>query len=205
MCIPIANGIQWTYFDAHAGPGKTMLIQGPGQQGLACTFAAKASGADRVITSGLTRDQKRLEIAKELGADHTINAEEEDIDVCVREITRGEGVDICIDTAGTAATLTGALRVTRKGGVILFAATPAETPPEFKISDLLARRLTLRPCRGHGYDSVDLAIKYIASGRHPFNLMATHRFGLAEVDLAIRSIGGQGAPDAVHVTVFPWS
>lgn len=205
MCIPIANGIQWTYFDAHAGPGKTILIQGPGQQGLACTFAAKAAGPDRVIVSGLTRDQKRLEIAKALGADHTINAEKEDIDVCVREITRGEGVDICIDTAGAAATLTGALRLTRKGGTILFAATPADTPPEFKIGDLLARRLTLRPCRGHSYDSVELAIKYIASGRYPFQLMATHRFGLEEVDLAIRSIGGQGAPDAVHVTVFPWS
>jgi hypothetical protein len=52
---------------------------------------------------------------------------------------------------------------------------------------------------------VELAIKYIASGRYPFPLMATHRFGLEDVDLAIRSVGGQGAPAAVHVTVLPWS
>jgi hypothetical protein len=34
--------------------------------------------------------------------------------------------------------------------------------------------------------------------------LATHRFGLEDVDLAVRSVGGQGVPDAVHVTVMPW-
>ena len=29
------------------------------------------------------------------------------------------------------------------------------------------------------------------------------RFGLANVDLAVQSVGGQGAPGAVHVTVLP--
>jgi threonine dehydrogenase-like Zn-dependent dehydrogenase len=215
MCIPIANGIQWAYLDGRAGPGKTILIQGPGQQGLACAFAAKAAGSDCVIVSGLNRDRKRLEIAKTLGADCTIivdqdnveqdNLEQNKLEARVGEITKGDGVDICIDTAGAATTLKSALCVIRKGGTILFAAAPADTFPEFKMSDLLARRLTLRPCRGHSYESVEMAINYIASGRSPFHLMATHRFGLADVDLAIRSVGGQGAPDAVHVTVFPWS
>lgn len=205
MCIPIANGIQWAYLDGRAGPGKTVLIQGPGQQGLACAFAAKAAGADCVVVSGLTRDRKRLEIAKALGADYGIDIEQDDLEACVQEVTGGAGVDICIDTAGAVATLKSAICLTRKGGILLFAAAPADMPPEFKISDLLARRLTLRPCRGHSYESVELAIKYIASGRYPFEIIATHRFGLTDVDLAIRSVGGQGAPDAVHVTVFPWS
>jgi threonine dehydrogenase-like Zn-dependent dehydrogenase len=205
MCIPIANGIQWTYTDGRAGQGRTILIEGPGQQGLACVLAAKAAGSDCVIVSGLTRDRKRLEIAKALGADYAIDVEQEDLVAQVQEITGGNGVDVSIDTAGAATTLKSALSVTRKGGSVLFAAAPADSPPEFKMSDLLARRLTLRPCRGHSYESVELAIKYIASGRFPFDLLATHRFGLADVDLAIRSVGGQGAPDAVHVTVFPWS
>jgi len=204
MCLPIGNGIQWTYLDGCAGPGKTVLIQGPGQQGLACVLAAKAAGADCVIASGLSRDYDRLEIAKALGADHTVDVEIEDLEDRVQSITKGRGADICIDTAGGADTLVTATRVTRKNGKVLFAAAPPATSPEFQASNLLAKRLTLQSCRGHSYESVELAIHFIASGRFPLHMMATHAFGLADVDLAIRSVGGQGAPGAVHVTVLPW-
>ena len=205
MCLPLGNGIQWTYLDGRAGPGKTVLIQGPGQQGLACVIAAKAAGAGCVIVSGLNRDQQRLEIAKALGADHAVNVEQDDLEDRVRAATNGQGADLSIDTAGGAHTLVHAIRATRKNGSVLFAAAPVATPSDFQIGDLLARRLTLRPCRGHSYESVELALQYIASGHFPLHLMATHRFGLAEVDLAVRSVGGQGAPGAIHVTVLPWS
>jgi len=199
MCLPIGNGIQWAYLDAHVGPGKTVLIQGPGQQGLACVIAAKAAGADKVIATGLSRDNHRLEIAKALGADQVIDVEREDLRDCVRD------VDISIDTAGGAGTLVAAIRSTRKNGQVLFAAVPAATPLDFNANDLLACRVTLKPCRGHSYESVELALRYIASGKFPLHLMATHRFGLGNVDMAVRSVGDQGAPGAVHVTVLPWS
>ncbi len=86
----------------------------------------------------------------------------------------------------------------------LFAAAPGATPPHFRVSDLLANRLVLRPCRGHSYAAVELALQYISSGRFPLHGMATHRFGLNDVDLAVRSVGGCGAPGAIHVTVLPW-
>lgn len=78
------------------------------------------------------------------------------------------------------------------------------TPEGFSVNDLLVRRLTLKPCRGHSYEAVELAPRYIASKRLPLHLLATHRFGLADVDLAVRWVGGQGAPGAVQVTVMPW-
>ena len=199
MCLPLGNGIQWTYLDGRAGPGKTVLILGPGQQGLACVIAAKAAGADRVIVAGLDRDRKRLEVAKALGADHIVNVEQDDLQ------DLSQGADISIDTAGGVDTLVQAIRATRKNGRVLFAAAPAATPSDFQIGDLLSRRLTLQPCRGHSYESVELALQYITSERFPLHLMATHRFGLADVDLAVRSVGGQGAPGAIHVTVLPWT
>jgi threonine dehydrogenase-like Zn-dependent dehydrogenase len=204
MCLPLGNGIQWAYLDGGVGPGKSILIQGPGQQGLACVIAAKAAGAGCIIVSGLSRDQHRLEVARSLGADHIIDVEQDDLENKVAAITGGHGVDISLDAAGGVDTLVKAVRVARKNGLVLFAAAPAATPPDFNVSDLLARKVTLRPCRGHSYQAVEIALEYIASGRYPLHLMATHRFGLAEVDLAVRSVGGDGAPGAIHVTVLPW-
>ncbi|MSV35268.1 MAG: alcohol dehydrogenase [Bryobacterales bacterium] len=204
LCLPIGNGFQWTYMDGGAGPGKTVLIQGPGQQGLACVIAAKAAGADRVIVSGMARDQERLRVAQALGADDIVDAETDDLESTVRALTEGRGVDLSIDTAGGPETLVTAMRATRKNGMVLLAAAPAGTSA-LQASQLLAGRLTLKPCRGHSYEAVEMALSYISSGNFPLHLLATHRFGLKDVDLAIRSVGGQGAPGAIHVTVLPWS
>lgn len=204
MCLPIGNGFQWMYIDGGAGPGKTVLIQGPGQQGLACVIAAKTAGADCVIVSGLARDEERLRVARELGADDIVEVETEDLESRVLTLTDGRGVDLSVDTAGGPETLTLATRVTRKNGMVLFAAAPPVTPA-LSAGQLLAGRLTLKPCRGHSYEAVEMALSCISSGRFPLHLMATHRFGLKDVDLAIRSVGGQGAPGAIHVTVLPWS
>lgn len=196
MCLPIGNGIQWVCLDGGAGPGMTVLIQGPGQQGLACVVAAKMAGADRIIVSGLSRDQRRLDVAAALGADRVVLADQEGLPQNV--------ADICIDTAGGADTLTKAIRAVKKNGKVLFAAAPKSMHPDFHVRELLARRITLRPCRGHSYQSVEMALQLIASGRFPLDLMATHRFGLDDVDLALRSVGGEGADGAIHVTVMPW-
>jgi len=204
MCLPLGNGFQWICFDGGLGPGQTVLIQGSGQQGLACVVAAKTAGAASIIVSGLQRDEARLDVAKALGADYVINVEQDNLETRVQAITAGRGVDLSVDTAGGGATLRTAVRVTRKGGSVLFAAVPTDTPPDFRLSDLLARRLILRPCRGHSFVAVELALQLIASRRLPLHLMATHRFGLNDVDLAVRSVGGCGAPGAIHVTVMPW-
>jgi threonine dehydrogenase-like Zn-dependent dehydrogenase len=57
----------------------TVVIIGAGAQGLSSVIAAKVSGAWPIIVTGLTRDLKKLELAKEFGADYVINAEEENV------------------------------------------------------------------------------------------------------------------------------
>ena len=55
-----------------------MLIQGPGQQGLSQTVICKQAGASLIIVTGTSKDAKRLEVAKQLGADYAIDVETED-------------------------------------------------------------------------------------------------------------------------------
>jgi threonine dehydrogenase-like Zn-dependent dehydrogenase len=47
-------------------------------------------------------------------------------------------------------------------------------------------------------------VKQLASGRFPLRELATHRYGLGDVDRAIRAVGGQVGEDVVHVSLLPW-
>jgi threonine dehydrogenase-like Zn-dependent dehydrogenase len=203
MSIPVSNGIQWACFDGGVGPGMSVLIEGPGQQGLAACLAAKVAGAGCVIVSGLSRDADRLAVARQLGADVTVDVEREDLRRRVHEITGGRGVDVVVDTAGAPDSLAMAMHCARKGGTIVAATVHRQQSPALHLEDLVTKRLTIKGLRGHSYQAVELAIQYLASGRYPLHMMATHRFTLNEVDLAIRSVGGVGIPGAIHVTVIP--
>src|SRR5262249_53584275 len=87
LAIPFGNGVQWAWLDGGAGPGKTVLVFGPGQQGLGCVLAANAGGAATVILAGMTRDRARLDLALDLGADVAIDVEGQDLKQRVMQIT----------------------------------------------------------------------------------------------------------------------
>jgi threonine dehydrogenase-like Zn-dependent dehydrogenase len=193
VATPMSNGIQWALIDGGIGYGSTVLIQGPGQQGLCCLMASKDAG--------------RLHVAKTFGADHVIDIEKDNPLARILEITDGRGVDVVIDCtvgAGTAPTLLGIEALKRRAGTMVVQGEGNQEFPSFPIGRLTRKAITLKSARGHSYHAVDLALRQLASHRFPLELMTTHTFGLAEVDLAIKSVGGQGAPGAIHVSVLPW-
>ena len=99
--LPFSNGVEWAYEYGEVGLGDAILIQGPGQQGLACVIAAKAAGASQIIVSGLARDAQRLKVAEKLGATHTIDVEiGRPREPKVKEITGGEGVNVVVNVTG---------------------------------------------------------------------------------------------------------
>jgi hypothetical protein len=64
----------------------------------------------------------------------------------------------------------------------------------------------MKSARGHSFKACELALEQIASKRFPLEKITTHRFGLKDVDLAIRSVGGKegGLPDVIHASLMPW-
>jgi threonine dehydrogenase-like Zn-dependent dehydrogenase len=201
MSIPMSNGVQWTMYEAGLCMGQTVLIQGPGQQGLAAVLAAKRLGAGQIIVSGLARDAKRLEIAKTFGADAVIDVEKDDLIETVYTLTNGQGCDAVLDLAGGPNTLVDGIGCVKKAGTVVFAS--GGTLNNFPANQMTAKRVTLKAVRGHSYQAVETAIDLISSGNYPVDLMATHRFGLDQVDLGVRSIGGEGVADAIHVSIIP--
>ena len=207
LALPLGNGVEWAYLQGKVGVGECIVIQGPGQQGLACVVAAKEAGAGRIIVTGLgtPTDQRRLALAKRLGAHHTINVEAQDLLETVSDITGGAMADVVIDCAsGGPWTVVSAIQLARKGGRILIGGRKGAPVPQFDVDVLFTRFLSVKGMRGHSYQAVELGLQIIASRKYPLEEMCTHTFALGDVDEALRTVGGEGKPDAIHCAVDPW-
>jgi hypothetical protein len=78
--------------------------------------------------------------------------------------------------------------------------------PNFPLEKFCVKWITMKSARGHSYRSCELALQQLASKRFPLELICTHKFGLEDVDLAIRSVGNLpgGKPDVIHASLMPW-
>jgi len=122
------------------------------------------------------------------------------------ELTGGRGVDVALDCtagAGTAPILLGVNALKRKAGTIVVQGEMKEFP-NFPLEQVTVKFVTIKSARGHSYKACELALQQLASKRFPLEKVTTHRFGLKDVDLAIKSVGGQGVPDVIHASLLPW-
>src|SRR5687768_595390 len=206
LVTPMANGIEGSLFDGGVGYNPSVLIQGPGQQGLSQTVICKQAGASLIIVTRTSNDAARPEVAQAPGADYRIDVDKEEPFGRIVEITRGKGVDVVLDCtagAGTAPVLLGIEALKRKGGTMVVQGEMAEFP-NFPIGRMTVKFITLKSARGHSYQACELALQQLASRRFPLEKITTHRFGLKDVDLAIKSVGGHGVPDVIHASLLPW-
>ncbi|MGH3628988.1 MAG: zinc-dependent alcohol dehydrogenase [Sciscionella sp.] len=206
IVTPLSNGIEWALFAAGVGYDSTVLIQGPGQQGLAQVVACHQAGASCVIVTGTARDAARLELARQLGADHVVDIGAEDPLARVMEITGGRGVDIALDCtagAGVAPVLLCIDALKRREGTMVIQGELAAFP-DFPVKKVTEKAITIKSARGHSYRACELALAQLSSHRFPLEHLTSHIFGLADVDRAIRTVGGEGDENVIHVSLLPW-
>jgi threonine dehydrogenase-like Zn-dependent dehydrogenase len=205
MYNPLGAGVRWAVHLGGAGLGSTVLILGCGQRGLSAVIAAKAVGAETVIVTGLARDHAKLDLAREFGADHAIDVEEEDTVARVLEITGGDGVDVALELTPIATEpVTHAIEAIRHGGRVVLAGLKGGKAHPVDTDLIINKGATVV-----GAFSVDSrgyadAIRIIESGRFPLEKLHTHSFGLADVARAVETLAGEaGGETAVHVSIHP--
>lgn len=94
--------------------GESVAIMGMGPVGLMAVMAIKAHGASQIIVGDV--ESNRLEVAKKIGATHTIRVLKEDPVQTVKSLTADLGVDVGIETAGNPKALQSLLASVRRGG-----------------------------------------------------------------------------------------
>jgi threonine dehydrogenase-like Zn-dependent dehydrogenase len=188
LFIPISNGLHWVQEVGGARIGDTVVILGPGPHGLGAVVAAREAGAGLVVAIGLSRDEYRLAVAKDLGADHTIKVDEESAAEMLADLTDGRLANVVINTASSAAALQTAIELAGDRATIVHAGFGKE--PTTLVSDtIITRLLTIRGVLGRPSRAVPPAIKLIESGRYPLERLCTHRFAIEQTEQALMMIG----------------
>lgn len=202
MYNPLGAGVRWACHLGGVKQGDTLLVLGAGQRGIAAVIAAKAAGAGDIIVTGLARDAKKLDLARQFGAAHTINVEAEDTVARVSEITDGKLCDVVLDVTPMALEpVTHAIECVRHGGRVVLAGLKGRRPMQFVPDAIIQKGATVVGAFGVDSRAYAEAISIIESGRFPLEKLHTHSFALDDAARAIETL--QSDSDAVCVSVHP--
>jgi threonine dehydrogenase-like Zn-dependent dehydrogenase len=203
---PIGAGIRWAVQVPKLTIGQTIVILGPGQRGLGSVIAAREAGASKIIVTGLTADHRKLALAREFGAHHTIDVEHDDPVRVVREITSGTMADVVIDvTAYSNEPVTQAIDLAKRGGFVVLAGMKGQRPVENFYNDrVMAKELTIRGVLGVDSAAYAPAVRLIESGKYPLAKMHTHTLPLEEAEHALKLLAREVPGDeAIHIALTP--
>jgi|Deesub1362B_J571_1020462.scaffolds.fasta_scaffold11423_2 threonine dehydrogenase-like Zn-dependent dehydrogenase len=172
---------------ANVSTGDSVVIIGPGTIGLLSLQAAKALGATQVILIGTPRSEYKLKLGKELGADITVNIEEESAVETVLHVT-GRGADAVIIAASNAAkVLDTALDMVKPGGSIsIVGLSGGETAP-INSDKIVFKDVSIYGC----FSSPNVwenAIKLVSNGLVRVKPLITHVLPLVEFEKAFRIV-----------------
>ncbi len=175
--------------------GDKVLVIGAGPAGLCVMQDAKARGATVAVSDIL---DARLDAAREMGADKTINASRQDIAREVADFTGGEGMPVVVDAACTVKSFPQALDLASAAGRVVIlglsnqASEVASVAVTKKEIDLIGSRLNNR--------RFPEVIASMEAGMYTPNLLRTHAFKLAEAQKAFDLVLNH--PDQVRKVVL---
>lgn len=167
----------------HAMPlaGKSLLIQGAGMLGLTACAMARAMGAGLIVAIDV--EHKRLERARQFGADHAIEVGRED------EAKRStqHGFDVVVELSGSPGAMRAGLEVLRTGGLYLWAGAVFPTEAISVVPEQIVRRhLTIQGIHNYRPDDLVAAVAFLEEhhSNFPFAQVVEKTYGLSETEAA---------------------
>ena len=173
--------------------GETAAVLGVGALGLLAIQVLKARGC-RVLAVG--RSARRLPLARELGADLVATTDAGDHVAAAQAISGREGVDLVIETAGTAPAVAQAVELCRPGGRVVLTGLPHE-PTALEFFWVVRREINILGSMIY-QDEFPEALALLGSGQVNGRRLLTHQFPLERIDDAFEA---HRAPDSIKVAL----
>ncbi|MBA3804643.1 MAG: alcohol dehydrogenase catalytic domain-containing protein [Acidobacteria bacterium] len=181
--------------------GDAVVVFAQGPIGLCATAGAKLSGASLIIA--VDGDRNRLEMARTMGADVTIDYRETDVVAEVKKLTGG-GADVAIEALGTQETFESALRSLRPGGTLSSLGVYSgklQVPYEAFAAGLGDYRIVTTLCPG-GKERMRRLMEVVRHGRVDLTPLLTHTFSLNDIKEAY-DIFGKRTGGVLKVAIKP--
>ena len=161
--------------------GDTVVVFAQGPIGLCATAGARLLGATTIIA--VDGNDHRLEIAKKLGADVTLNFRNVDVVQEVMKLTGGKGADSSIEALGTQATFAQAMKVLKPGGTLSSLGVYSEDlsiPLAQFAAGLGDHTIRTALCPG-GKERMRRLMNVVASQRLDLGVLVTHHYKLDDI------------------------
>jgi aryl-alcohol dehydrogenase len=173
--------------------GKSSAVSGAGSVGLAALMAAKVAGCDPIIAADIRSN--RLELARSLGATHTVDNTREDSVATIRKITSG-GAHFTLETSAVPAVFRQAVDcLLTRGTCVLVSSARRGTEATFEMSTLQAGRTVRSAIQGDSRPDqfIPHLVDLFVAGRFPIDRLVTF-YDFASIN--------QAAADAVNGTTI---
>ncbi len=181
--------------------GQTVVVYGAGMIGLGVVAACAHRGC---VVIAVDIDDHRLEVARTLGADHTLNSAREAVPEAVQALRPG-GADVVFESTGIPELVGPAIELCREFGTFVWQGNYGAAPVPFHFLPAHGRKLTmvfpcddgLAPCRR-------AVLKNMAMGALRWEHVITHRVAPEQSPALFERINRNEAPDVLGA-VIRWS
>lgn len=180
-------------------PGAICVILGDGPIGLLALQAADACGAGKVIVTG-TVDEK-LELARRVGADLTINVKTQNVQEIIRDVTDGVGADFVMEASGNVQAVQQAVDIIRMGGTISVVGLHETPVPQLDMGNIVVRDLNLITSVASP-NAFRQTMRLMEKGKIDVRPLITHEFPLSEVAQAL-TIQETKPRERTKIQLFP--
>ncbi len=182
--------------------GDAVAIFAQGPIGLCVTAGAKLKGASKIIV--IDNIPRRLEMAKQLGADITIDFSKANPIEEIMKHTNGMGVDVAVEALGVQNTFENCLRALKPGGTLSSLGVYSgklSLPIDAFAAGLGDHKIVTTLCPG-GKERMRRLISIIQSNRVNLKPLVTHRFSLDKIEEAYDLFANQ-RDGVLKVAIIP--
>jgi len=179
----VGNGVRWVKTLGQMSFGQSLVISGAGSQGLCALAAAREAGVSPIVMLGLSSDQARFALAREIGVDYIIEVDRQDPLQIVPDLIGGPP-DVVIETSSVPSAIQTAIKLVRRSGRVVSIGLSGGKQTPITFDDLVWRDITIVCGKGQAGNVAD-AMRLINSGQYPFDKINNFHYPISELGRAL--------------------